>query len=107
MVGAEMPMTSDQVIWSEQNRLHISTTVLLLAAMAWAAPAYKPYYSTGTVSNVISVNDTVVILEPSSGAEAKGIVTATTPGAGGTLLLLHLTMQGFSCWFRIYCWSRC
>ena len=26
MVGAEMPMTSDQVIWSEQNRLHISYT---------------------------------------------------------------------------------
>jgi hypothetical protein len=24
MVGAEMPMTSDQVIWSEQNRLHLS-----------------------------------------------------------------------------------
>ena len=23
MVGAEMPMTSDQVIWSEQNRLHM------------------------------------------------------------------------------------
>jgi len=25
MVGAEMPMTSDQVIWSEQNRLHITS----------------------------------------------------------------------------------
>ena len=24
MVGAEMPMTSDQVLWSEQNRLHVS-----------------------------------------------------------------------------------
>ena len=24
MVGAEMPMTSDQVIWVEQNRLHIA-----------------------------------------------------------------------------------
>ena len=24
MVGAEMPMTSDQIIWSEQNRLHIA-----------------------------------------------------------------------------------
>ena len=24
MVGAEMPMTSDQVIWSEQNRLHVA-----------------------------------------------------------------------------------
>ena len=23
MVGAEMPMMSDQVVWSEQNRLHI------------------------------------------------------------------------------------
>jgi len=24
MVGAEMPMMSDQVVWSEQNRLHIA-----------------------------------------------------------------------------------
>ena len=23
MVGAEMPMSSDQIIWSEQNRLHV------------------------------------------------------------------------------------
>jgi hypothetical protein len=27
MVGAEMPMTSDQVVWSEQNRLHVSYDV--------------------------------------------------------------------------------
>lgn len=26
MVGAEMPMTSDQVVWSEQGRLHLSYT---------------------------------------------------------------------------------
>ena len=24
MVGAEMPMASDQIVWSEQNRLHLS-----------------------------------------------------------------------------------
>ena len=24
MVGAEMPMSSDQIIWSEQGRLHLS-----------------------------------------------------------------------------------
>ncbi|MGK3945999.1 hypothetical protein ABK046_47590, partial [Streptomyces caeruleatus] len=24
MVGAEMPMSSDQVIWAEQNRLHVA-----------------------------------------------------------------------------------
>ena len=28
MVGAEMPMSSDQVIWSEQNRLHIAYTAV-------------------------------------------------------------------------------
>ena len=33
MVGAEMPMTSDQVIWSEQNRLHISYAALPLELM--------------------------------------------------------------------------
>ena len=31
MVGAEMPMTSDQVIWSEQNRLHVSYTGVTLS----------------------------------------------------------------------------
>ena len=32
MVGAEMPMTSDQVVWSEQGRLHLSYTGTLTAA---------------------------------------------------------------------------
>tara|TARA_R100001591_G_scaffold21027_2_gene29975 strand:+ start:702 stop:1034 length:333 start_codon:yes stop_codon:yes gene_type:complete len=31
MVGAEMPMTSDQVVWSEQNRLHISYDACTIA----------------------------------------------------------------------------
>ena len=34
MVGAEMPMTSDQVIWSEQNRLHISYADCLIVPNA-------------------------------------------------------------------------
>ena len=32
MVGAEMPMTSDQVVWSEQNRLHIAYNDVTKAA---------------------------------------------------------------------------
>ena len=32
MVGAEMPMTSDQVVWSEQNRLHIAYKGATIAA---------------------------------------------------------------------------
>ena len=38
MVGAEMPMTSDQVIWSEQNRLHIAYDNMVIAAIG-VAPA--------------------------------------------------------------------
>ena len=41
--------------------------------------------------NVISVNDTVVVLDPTTGLEAKGIVTATTIGVGGSI-----TVQSFS-----------
>ena len=35
MVGAEMPMTSDQVIWSEQNRLHIAYQTTTVTAGAY------------------------------------------------------------------------
>jgi len=85
MVGAEMPMTSDQVIWSEQNRLHISYDnctlpgaglIQVVAAVAGGA--------TQVNQNVISINDTVVILDTVTGAEQKGIVTASlTAVAGG------------------------
>tara|TARA_R100000654_G_scaffold1741_5_gene6441 strand:- start:10710 stop:12152 length:1443 start_codon:yes stop_codon:yes gene_type:complete len=79
MVGAEMPMTSDQVIWSEQNRLHISYdnmtangggTILTLSATAGQ-------------DMVISVNDTVVVLDTGTGASGKAIVTAVTAGGPG------------------------
>ena len=78
MVGAEMPMTSDQVIWSEQNRLHISYDNCTFAAgLITVAPAAG---FPGT-QNVISVNDTVVLLDTATGAEEKGIVTASVLGS--------------------------
>ena len=44
MVGAEMPMTSDQVIWSEQNRLHVSYASVGIGANAGGAgrPVGRP-----------------------------------------------------------------
>ena len=78
MVGAEMPMTSDQVIWSEQNRLHISYD---LVETAGAGPSDVLTIPAG-VDNVISVNDTIVILDPATGAEAKALVTVSAVGAG-------------------------
>ena len=59
MVGAEMPMTSDQVIWSEQNRLHI---------------AYENVERSGDLLNggltghAIKINNTIVL--------ANGLKTA-------------------------------
>jgi len=72
MVGAEMPMTSDQVIWSEQNRLHIAydgctlPTSLTINVNPTAA---------ADVQNVISPNSTIVVLDPATGLEAKCLVT--------------------------------
>jgi len=76
MVGAEMPMTSDQVIWSEQNRLHISYDNCILPGGAGIIEV-APSGTLATIQNVISVNDTVVILDTVTGAEQKGIVTTT------------------------------
>ena len=87
MVGAEMPMTSDQVIWSEQNRLHIAYNGVVVtddAANIITIPvALTPANPADYVANVISINQTVVILNPVSGVEVKALVTAsnTTTGA--------------------------
>jgi hypothetical protein len=76
MVGAEMPMTSDQVIWSEQNRLHISyddctndqvnTITIPVAA---------------DIKNVVSPQATIVALDQ-AGNELKAVVTASNLTTG-------------------------
>ena len=78
MVGAEMPMTSDQVIWSEQNRLHIAYDNLTLAG----ANVINWIGTPASVINVISVGATVVVMDD-FGAEVKCYVSASTPGAAG------------------------
>jgi len=83
MVGAEMPMTSDQVIWSEQNRLHISydgcttngtDTITIPVDLTPADP--KDY-----VANVVSVGATIVALD-GAGAEIKAVVTGSNLTTG-------------------------
>ena len=77
MVGAEMPMTSDQVVWSEQNRLHIAyndvtkatETTLTFVLNATAGPSF--------VANVISKNQTLVVVDPATGQDLKVFVTAS------------------------------
>jgi len=92
--GAEMPMTSDQVIWSEQNRLHISYTGVGVAVgpgagndTAITLPAAQ--------ANVVSINDTIVILDPVTGAEAKAIVQDSGAYTASGLGAQVLTVQAF------------
>ena len=94
MVGAEMPMTSDQVIWSEQNRLHISYNACTQANGAGTSSVIQISPLLATAQNVISVNDTVVVLDPVSGLEAKAIVTASTPGAAGSITVQPFNAAG-------------
>ena len=83
MVGAEMPMTSDQVIWSEQNRLHISyeactndqtNTITIPVDLTPADP--KDY-----VANVVSPGATIVAID-ALGAELKAVVTGSNLTTG-------------------------
>jgi len=77
MVGAEMPMTSDQVIWSEQNRLHISYTGVTIAAVGDET-------LTTPVDHVIRAGQTVVISEPVSNTTVKALVSTINSAITGT-----------------------
>ena len=85
MVGAEMPMSSDQVIWSEQNRLHVAYndvsndgTNTLTFTVGGAGDAF--------VENVISKDQTIVILDTNNSVELKALVTLSSQtGATATV----------------------
>ena len=116
-VGAEEPMTADQVVWSEQGRLHLSYTGTVTQAggavtggigatsdlitlqndidgnAVTAAP-------TGTVDHGIRVNDTVIVANANE--VRKCIVVAVNVGANtievfsydGTALTTDATADG-------------
>ena len=79
MVGAELPMTSDQVIWSEQNRLHIAYDNCTFAAPGVAAA--NAITIPAGVTNVISPRATIVVMDD-FGAEVKCLVVSSNVGAG-------------------------
>ena len=87
MVGAEMPMTSDQVIWSEQNRLHVSyssatTTVSAAGIITLGTAAGAP----DTVQSVIKPNMTVVVMTPGAAATAVKCIVGDSGNVAGSAL---------------------
>ena len=102
MVGAEMPMTSDQVVWSEQNRLHISyENVIATATGAVGAKVSTltiPVGGAGAtlIENVVSPGSTIVVMNPATGAELNCYVVASGATPGSALGAGVLTVAPYS-----------
>ena len=83
MVGAEMPMTSDQVVWSEQNRLHIAYDNCSVAANAGSGITITITPGAGNpATSAIRDGNTILITDNATGLlSAKALVTDRTSGA--------------------------
>ncbi len=77
MVGAEIPMTSDQVIWSEQNRLHVAYNNATCAGSTITITLTLP-----ATTHAIKVGQTVVVSDNATGLITQRMyvdsITATT-----------------------------
>jgi len=111
MVGAEMPMTSDQVIWSEQNRLHVSykglhtgtTLTIVNSGTTTAEVTFRPNIAApNTATNMaIRVGQTVLISDQATGlVTMKVLVTDVTDLAGNSVL--NGSADAFICKGKIY-----
>ena len=87
MVGAEEAMASDQVVWSEQGRLHIAyDDATVVSATSITIPGNKNLIGKGATIVVATANGlTVEKAYVSNVAEAGGIATLTVAGYAGAL----------------------
>ena len=76
MVGAEMPMTSDQVIWSEQNRLHIGYTGATSASIASNIITLPTNGDDGVATKNAIRKDNTVVLQATAGTGVGTTITA-------------------------------
>jgi hypothetical protein len=82
MVGAEMPMTSDQVVWSEQNRLHVSyDNCSFVSTGAYTTNTLRVQLTAADDNMAIKVGNTVVIQGEAGELVARinAITDNTTP----------------------------
>ena len=78
MVGAEMPMASDQVVWSEQGRLHIAyDNATIVTTTSLTIPA-----NAGASTNLIGPGATIVIASADGFTVDKAYVQTVTTAAG-------------------------
>ena len=101
MVGAEMPMASDVVVWSEQGRLHaaydpVVTTTTTVVIPANAAGAYQNVIGPGATIVVASANGLVVEKAyVQSVAVVAGVATLTVTGYAAAAITVHAAAKIF------------
>jgi len=90
MVGAEMPMASDQVVWSEQGRLHAAYDPVETTATTVVIPAN----AAGASQNVIGPGATIVIASANGLVVEKAYVSAVSAPVAGVVTLTVAGYQG-------------
>ena len=87
MVGAEMPMASDTVVWSEQGRLHVAYDDVEVTATTVIIPA-----ANGASKNLIGAGATIVVAnEAGTKVEKAYVKKVVTAGTG----VATLTVAGY------------
>jgi len=85
MVGAEMPMTSDQVIWSEQNRLHIAYDNVALSGVAHPQATVTITLPAGAADScAVRVGNTILLSDNATGLSTSKCLVTAVSNAGGT-----------------------
>jgi len=101
MVGAEMPMASDVVVWSEQGRLHaaydpVETTASTVIIPANAAGGNQNVIGPGATIVIASANGlTVEKAYVQSVAVAAGVATLTVTGYAAAAITVHAAAKIF------------
>ena len=87
MVGAEMPMTSDQVILSEQNRLHIAYDSVTVA-VAGADPDYTVTIAlpAGQATGAVRIGNTILVSDNATGLVTAKLLVTNVTGANSNIL---------------------
>jgi hypothetical protein len=82
LVGAEEPMASDSVVWSEQGRLHLSYTAIQTADGSFTVVGTGDYSGTGStaVAHGVRVGDTIVVTDGDATVKAYVDVADQTAG---------------------------
>jgi hypothetical protein len=90
MVGAEMPLTSDQVIWTEQNRLHVAYDEVKVQAKGGAAGSTVVVTITPGPNNPatsgIRVGNTILISDIATGLKTTKALVINLTNVNGYVM---------------------